>query len=505
MRPLLAGLFGLCLCFGAALGQGQAQTLRIGIASDPDVLDPTLSRTVAGRQVFMAMCDKLIELDAQGRLVPQLATGWEWQEEGRALLLTLREGVRFHDGEPLTAEAAVAGLNRHFSSPGSTRRGEMGPVTAIEAAGPMQVRIRLSEPFAPLLAALSDRAGMLVSPRQATVLGADFQRAPACAGPFRLTRRVAQDRMELERFEEYWDRANIHVERVIYRPITDGTVRLANLRAGSLDVIERLAPSDVDTARRDRRVRVLDGPGLSAVYIAVNVANGARANTPLGQDARVRAALEAAIDRAALNQVAFEGLYTPGNQSVPPGHPQYIAGLPVPGRDLPRARALLREAGQPRVRVKLSVPNNSEYTQAAEIIQSMAAEAGFEIEIQTIETATLLRQWTAGDFEALLIAWSGRTDVDGNLWTFNACGESLNGGRYCSAAADAALREGRTSVDPAARLAAYSRAMEVLLRDRPYLYLWHQRVFLGTGAGVEGVRMIPDGLIRPQGVRLRAG
>ncbi|RVT95720.1 ABC transporter substrate-binding protein [Rhodovarius crocodyli] len=497
MRPLLAGLFGLALSAVAA----NAQTLRIGIASDPDVLDPTLSRTVAGRQVFMAMCDKLIELDEQGRLVPQLATAWEWQEDGKALLLTLRPGVRFHDGEALTAEAAVAGLNRHFTAQGSTRRGEMGPVTAIEAAGPMQVRIRLSEPFAPLLAALSDRAGMLVSPRQATVLGADFQRAPACAGPFRLTRRVAQDRMELERFEEYWDRANIHVERVVYRPIPDGTVRLANLRAGSLEVIERVGPSDVDTARRDTRIRVQDGPSLSSVYIAVNVAHGDRARTPLGQDARVRAALEAAIDRTALNQVAFEGMYTPGNQSTPPGHPQHIAALPVPGRDLDRARALLREAGQPRPRVRLSVPNNSEYTQAAEIIQAMAREAGFEVEIQTIETATLLRQWTAGDFEALLIAWSGRTDVDGNLWTFNACGESLNGGRYCNPEADAALRAGRTSTDPAARLAAYGRAMEILLRDRPYIYLWHQRNFLATGAAVRGLRMIPDGLIRMQGLR----
>lgn len=498
MRPLLAGLFGLAL----AAAPAAAQHLRIGIASDPDVLDPTLSRSVAARQVFMAMCDKLIEVNEQGQLVPQLATAWTWEEAGRALRLTLREGVRFHDGALLDAEAAVAGLTRHLTAQGSTRRGELGPVSTVEVAGPMQIRIRLSEPFAPLLATLSDRAGMLVSPRQANVLGADFQREPACTGPFRLTRRVPQDRIELERFDGYWDRAAIHAERVTYRPIPDTTVRAANLRAGALDVIERVNPSDVAALRQDRRVRLLEGPSLASVYIAINVAHGERANTPLGRDPRVREALEAAIDREVLNRVAFEGLYTPGNQSVPPGHPHHIAGIPVPGRDLARARALLREAGHERVRIRLSVPNTTEYTQAAEVIQAMAVEAGIDIDLQVIEVATLLRQWTAGDFEALIIAWSGRTDIDGNLWGFNACGEALNGGRYCSEAADAALREGRSNVDPAARLAAYGRAMEILLRDRPYIYLWHPRSFFGTTAAVSGLRLIPDGLIRLQGLRV---
>lgn len=497
MRPLLAALIGLTL---AAL-PASAQQLRIGIASDPDVLDPTLSRTVAGRQVFMAMCDKLIEVSETGELIPQLATAWAWEEEGRALLLTLREGVTFHDGVALDAAAAVAGLNRHLTAQGSTRRAEMGPVTAVEVAGPMQVRIRLSEPFAPLLAALSDRAGMLVSPRQATVLGADFQKEPACAGPFRLTRRIAQDRIELERYPAYWNPSAIHFDRVVYRPIPDTTVRAANLRAGALDVIERVNPSDVAIMRQDSRVKLLQAPSLASVYLAFNLAHGERAHTPLGEDPRVREAFELAIDREVLNRVAFEGLYIPGNQSAPPGHPQHIDSLPVPGRDLDRARALLRAAGHERLRIKFSVPNTTEYTQAAEVIQAMVAEAGIDLELQVVEVATLLRQWTTGDFEALIIAWSGRTDIDGNLWGFNACGQTLNGGGYCNPEADAALLEGRTKVDPAARLAAYGRAMTILLRDRPYIYLWHAQSLFGTAAAVTGLRMVPDGLIRLQGVR----
>jgi peptide/nickel transport system substrate-binding protein len=496
MRRLAALLLISCLATPAP-----AQHLRIGLASDPDVLDPTLSRTVTGRQVFAAMCDKLVDIDERLRIVPQLATAWRWEQDGRALVLTLRDGVRFHDGEPLTGEAAATGLRRHLETQGSTRRAEMGPVTEVVATAPLEVTIRLSEPFAPLLAALADRAGMLVSPRQARVTGAEFQRDPACAGPFRLTRRVAQDRMELERFDGYWDRANIHVERITYRPIPDSTVRLANLRAGALDVIERISPSDVAELRRDARVRVVQAPSLASFYIAINVAHGARADTPLGRDPRVREAFERSIDRQALVNVAFEGLWTPGNQSVPPGHPFYAASVPVPPRDVARARALLREAGHQRVRVRLAVPNTTDYMQASEVIQAMAAEAGFDVEIQVTETATLLRQWTAGDFEALIIQWSGRIDLDANIYAFKACGVPLNGGHYCNREVDAALNEARRSVDPAARAAAYDRAARLYLADRPYIYLWHPLVLHGTGATIEGLRPVPDGLIRVQGLK----
>lgn len=479
----------------------EAQHLRVGLTSDPDVLDPTLSRTVTGRQVFAAMCDKLVDIDEQLRIVPQLATAWRWDDGGRALVLTLRQGVRFHDGEPLTGEAAAAGLRRHIETQGSTRRAEMGPVTEVVATGPLEVTIRLSEPFAPLLAALADRAGMLVSPRQARVTGADFQREPACAGPFRLIRRVAQDRIELERFDGYWDRGAIHVERITYRPIPDATVRLANLRAGALDVIERVSPSDVAELRRDQRVRVVQAPSLASFYIAINVAHGPRSETPLGRDARVREAFERSIDRQALVNVAFEGLWTPGNQSVPPGHPFYATSVPVPPRDVARARALLREAGHQRLRIRLAVPNTTDYLQASEVIQAMAAEAGFDVELQVTETATLLRQWTAGDFDALIIQWSGRVDLDANIYAFKACGVPLNGGRYCNPAVDAALNEARRSVEPAARAAAYDRAARLYLADRPYIYLWHPLTLHGTGAAIEGLRPVPDGIIRVQGLR----
>ena len=319
-----------CLLLAApALGQ----SLRIGLNSDPDALDPTLSRTVSGRQVFAALCDKLVDIDAGLKLVPQLATAWHWEDADTTLVLTLRPGVRLHDGSLLDGETVAASLRRHLTLQGSTRKAELGPIERVEASGPLETRIHLSKPFAPLVAALADRAGMIMPRQAAARSGAEFAQAPQCSGPFKFVRRIAQDRIELERFSEYWDASTIHFDQVTYRPIPDATIRALNLRSGQLDLIETVQPTDVPALKAAPGIRVRTGPSLAAFYIAINVANGPRAQAPAGRSAAVREALDRAIDRQALVDVVFDGLYVPGNQSVPPGSPFYVARFPVPKRD----------------------------------------------------------------------------------------------------------------------------------------------------------------------------
>src|SRR5438876_658105 len=211
-----------------------AQTLRIGLAEDPDVLDPTLARTFVGRIVFASLCDKLLDIDQKLNIVPQLATAWEWSADSKALTLKIRPGVTFHDGEKLDAAAVKFNLERHKTMAGSNRRGELAPVTSVDVVDPMTVRLNLSAPFSPLLAQLADRAGMIVSPKAAQAEGDKFGAKPVCAGPFRFVERVAQDKIVLERYPNYWNKGEIHIERIVYLPIPDSTVRLANLRSGQL-------------------------------------------------------------------------------------------------------------------------------------------------------------------------------------------------------------------------------------------------------------------------------
>ncbi|MGE3652169.1 MAG: ABC transporter substrate-binding protein [Reyranellaceae bacterium] len=486
-----------------ALPAGAQQTLRVGIASDPDALDPTLSRTVAGRQVFAAMCDKLIDINEKLEFVPQLATSWSWSTDGRTLTLKLRQGVTFHDGEKMDAAAVKASLERHLKLPASTRRSEMGPIKEIVASAPDTVEIQLGQPFAPLVAALADRAGMILSPKAIAALGDKFSNAPVCAGPFKFVRRVPQDRIELEKFAGYWNAASIHFDRIVYLPITENTVRLNNLRANSLELIERVLPSDVADLKKDARVKVVSGPGLAATYISFNLANGPRAQAPINKMQKLREALDWALDREALVQVLSDGVYLPGNQSVAPGTVFYTKSIPVPKRDLAKAKALIKEAGFDRVKMHMSVPNTTEFKQAAEIIQGMVGEAGIDMEIQVFETATLLADWTAGRFESLLILWSGRVDIDGNIYSFKACDGALNGGKYCNADVDKYLKEGRGRVYLPSRLSAYEDAAKIYLAERPYIYLYHPTNIFGLSAKLDGFRVIPDGLMRVQGLKFK--
>ena len=307
-----------------------AQTLRIGLAEDPDLLDPTLARSFVGRIVFASLCDKLFDIGPELDIVPQLATEWRWTDGNTGLVIKLRPGIKFHDGEPLDATAVKFSIERHLTMPGSNRKGEISAVTGVDIIDDHTVKLVLSAPFAPLLAQLTDRAGMVMSPKAALAAGENFGSHPVCAGPFKFVERVAQDRIVLERFGDYWGKDQIKLDRVVYLPIPDSTVRLANLRSGGLDMIERIAATDLDTARKDPHLKIVTITGLGYNGITINLANGERSKTPLGQDARVRHALESSIDREALNQVVFNGEFQPGNQWVPPSKPILCQGVANP-------------------------------------------------------------------------------------------------------------------------------------------------------------------------------
>jgi peptide/nickel transport system substrate-binding protein len=503
MHKFLLAAVGLI--FSTMLASASAQTtLRIGLAEDPDLLDPTLARTYVGRIVFASLCDKLVDISPELDIVPQLATEWQWTDGNKSLVMKIRQGVKFHDGEPLDAAAVKFSLERHLNMPGSNRKAEISAVTGIDIIDDHTVKLALSAPFAPLLAQLSDRAGMIVSPKAAQAQG-DFSTHPVCAGPYKFTERVAQDRIVLDRFADYWNKSAIHFDRVVFLPIVDSTVRLANLQSGGLDLIERVAATDVETVKKDGRLKLAEVTGLGYTGITTNLDNGPRAKNPLGQDAHVRQALELSIDRNALNQVVFNGLFQPGNQWVPPGSPYYIKSMPIPERDVAKAKQLLQAANAPHPTITITVPTTPEILQAAQVIQSMAAESGFELKIQATEFASSLDLAVKGDYEAYLVGWSGRTDPDGNIYNFVDCKAppALNTEHYCDAEVDRELDAARQTADPAERLPHYVKVAEHVLADRPIIYLWHNKYLYGMTKKLAGFTPYPDGLIRPQGIKMQ--
>jgi peptide/nickel transport system substrate-binding protein len=486
---------------GSALAQ---TTLRIGLAEDPDVLDPTLARTYVGRIVFASLCDKLFDIDEKINVVPQLALSHETSGDGKTVTIKLRPNVKFHDGEPLDAEAAKFSLERHLTMNGSFRKPELAAIDRIEVVDPLTIKILLKTPYSPLIAQLTDRGGMMVSPKAAKAAGERFGLNPVCAGPYKFVERVQQDRIVVEKFADYWDKGKVTIDRIVYLPIVDATVRLANLKSGGLDLIERLLATDIKEVRADTKLKLSTALELGYQGIDINVGNGEQAKNPLGANAKVRQALSLAIDRDALNQVVFNGEFVPGNQWVNPEHPYFQKSFPVQKRDVAKAKALMKEAGVTSpFDVDFMVPKGAETQAVAEVIQAMAGEIGVNMKIRVTEFATSLKQAEDGQYQAYLLAWSGRTDPDGNLYIFHKCKAPQDYPGYCSAEADKLLEEGRTVADMAQRKAVYEKLTKVILEDIPKLYLYHRRVLIAHTARLEGYRQMPDGLVRVVGLKLK--
>ncbi len=495
--------FLACAMLGCVAIAAHSQTLRVGLAEDPDVLDPTLARTFVGRIVFAALCDKLFDIDEKLQIVPQLATGYEWSADSKTLTIKLRSDVTFHDGEKLDAAAVKFNLERHKTMAGSNRSGELRPVTSVDVVDPTTVKLNLSAPFTPILAALADRAGMMVSPKAAKAEGANFGAHPVCSGPFKFVERVAQDRISFERYAGYWNKAEVHFDKIVYTPIVDSTVRLANLRSGQFDLIERVAPSDIEGLKKDKNLKVARITEIGYQGITINVGKSDQAQkNPLGKDAKVREAFELSLDRAGIVQVVMDNEATVGNQWVAPGNAFYARNVPIPKRDVARAKALLKEAGVPNPSFTLVTPTTSDAQRLALVVQAMAKEAGFNVKIQSTEFATSLNMADKGDFEAYVLAWSGRADPDGNIYSFDACKQPLNYAGYCVAEVDDLLNASRTQREAAERKKTYEQIAARVLKDRPIVYLYHRNWLWAYNAKLGGLRSVPDGLVRVVGLKM---
>jgi peptide/nickel transport system substrate-binding protein len=482
----------------------QAQTtLRVGLAEDPDILDPTMARTYVGRIVFAAFCDKLFDIDEKLNIVPQLALSHETSADGKEVTIKLRPGVKFHDGEEFNAEAAKFSLERHLTFPGSFRKPELAAVDRIDVVDPLTIKLALKAPYSPLVAQLTDRAGMMVSPKAAKEAGDKFGLRPVCAGPYKFVERVQQDRMVFEKFADYWNKDNVHIDRIVYLPLVDATVRLANLKSGGLDLIERVLATDLKEVQADKKLKLSTAIELGYQGVTLNVGKD-KAKGQLSQSAKVRQALDLSLDRDAISQVVSNGEFMPGNQWVNPDHPYYQKAFPVPKRDVAKAKALLKEAGVTTpVSVDFMVSKGAETEAASQVIQSMAAEVGFDMKLRVTEFATSLKQAEAGEYQAYLLAWSGRIDPDGNSYIFQKTEAPQNYSAWSNKEADKALDEGRLVTDQAQRKAIYEKLAKIVLEEKPLLYIYHRRILIAHTTKLEGYKQMPDGLVRVIGLKLK--
>jgi len=483
-------------------------TLTIGLAEEPDALDPTLARTFVGRIVFLAMCEKLYDLDSHLNIVPQLATALPTVSKDKlTYTIKVRSGVQFNDGTAFNAAAVKTTLERDLTLKGSVRASEISPINSVDAPNATTVVLHLKSPYSPLTAQLADRAGMVLSPK-AIASGGTFAQNPVCVGPFMFKDRVAGDHITLVKSPYYYDKAKVHLASVVYRIMTDPSSRTQALRAGDIQVEDRIQSTDVPTLQNDSGVTVKKAITIGYQGLTINIGNKngllkpySNVGSDIAKSQYLRTAFDAALDRTTINKVVFGGLNQPDCYPIAPVSPWYKPTTQGLACDLHAnvnlAKQLVKASGIANPSVNLMLGGTDPVTaRLGQVIQSMESAVGIKVTVTPTQFTTALNRADAGNFDAFAVGWSGRVDPDGNIFGFVATPGTLNDSGFSSSKLDYILNGARKSLTTKARTTLYRAAMQIIHRQRPLIYLYHPVNYYGVTKKVDGVQIYGDGLIR---------
>lgn len=475
----------------ALLVAAPRDTLVVGLLADPVSLHPHRATDLVSAAVVSTACETLVRFRAGGtRPEPGLATTWATLDT-RAWTFTLREGVRFHDGTPLDADAVVANVE-------SLRKERAFPGRA-ERLGPSVVTITLERPNASLLATLSQPFFGLQSPRQLVVGEASAPSRPVGTGPFRFVS-ARPGLMELEANLAYWHGAPRLAKLVFRRYPTADSLTVA-LREGEVDVTSALSPEYLKTLRRTpETIHVESRPGLNLAFLSIN-----NERAPF-QDRRVRQALARAIDRNALVEQALGGHGEPARNPLPPSLWGYGAHTRELILDRSAARRLLIEAGLPNgfesTLMVVDVPRPYLPTPrvVADRIRQSLGEVGIRLKVREVPSwAEYVGAGSRGDYDLAVLGWQADTtdpnDFLSALLESDAVG-TTNRSRFRSPAMDTLLERARRSGDPQQRLTAYAEVQRLFQKEMPWIPLYHASVLTAQRRSVDGITTGPSGILR---------
>ncbi len=470
--------------------RAQTTTLAIGVVSDPVTLDPAFSASFFETQVLYNLHETLLVARPDGSVVPGLAQ--YAMTDPLTYGFTLRDGLTFHDGTVLDAEACRANILRYTDpATGSIRRSDFGPFKGVTVTGKLTFEIALTSPYAPLPLVLTNRAGMMVSPAAVQRLGADFASQAVGAGPWKLASWTKNAELVLEKFPGYWQGAGQPFDRLVYRPLPDETVRLANLRSGTLQLIDGVPPQAVATLAREASVAVSQMPGLGFNAFAFNCTR------PPFNDARVRQAFTAAVDPAVIQRVVY---FNTGRVSHGPLSPAvgwaFDAAATGIKLDAEHAKSLLAAAGiATPVPVAITVTNSPQLVRIAQVLQAQAGAAGFKVEVRQIDPSSLITVLRQRDFDLCMAPWSGRYDPDGNTFNYFAKDGANNFAGWQDDEVTGLLQQARTEADQGKRAALYHTAQDRIMAAAPMLFLHFDAILQASAAKLRWTQY-PDAVFR---------
>ena len=470
---------------------GQPNEITVGIAQDLDEsLDPHLAVAAGTKEVMFNVFEGLVKPTPEGDLVPAVASSFT--SDGTTYTFTLREGVKFHNGQAVEMEDVVASIERNADdSQGEALIPALAAIERMEVEG-NQLAITLAQPDNEFLASLT----LAILPRDY----GQQDTAPVGTGPFRFVSRTAQDSIVLERFEDYWGEP-AYLDKVTFKIIENADSILMSLQSGAVDLFAHLTSTQVAQLGEDFNIEEGTMNLVQAMYLN-------HAEKPF-DDVRVRQALCYAIDRQQILDLAFDGYGSLIGSSMYPAFGKYFDEelTRYYTHDVEKAKALLADAGYPGgFSMAITVPSNYQpHIDTAQVIVEQLKQVGITAEIQLVEWGSWLSDVYAGrQYQATVVGVDASTMTARALlerFTSTAGNNFIN---YNNAEYDAFFQEAITAADDAAQTAAYKQAEANLTENAANVYIQDLADLVAVRKGLEGVRFYPIYVLDLSGVRYTA-
>ncbi|UJM28525.1 ABC transporter substrate-binding protein [Bacillus aerophilus] len=503
----LALFLGGCASSSTSEEKATKDTLVFGRGGDSTSLDPITTTEGETFKVTENMFEKLLNYGEKDTTIhPGLATEWDVAKDGKSYTFYLREGVKFHDGTDFNAEAVKFNFDRwmngdaekfpYYGMFGGYKKDKGHVIKDIIVKGEHEIEFQLKRPQATFLKNIAMSPFGIASPAAVEKSGDSFRENPVGTGPFKFKEWKQNDRIVLEKNEDYWQKDKPKLKQIIFRSIPENSARLNALKTGEIDLMDGVNPSDLDGIKTDKALQLIERPSMNVGYIGLTVTR-----KPL-DNKLVRQALNYAVDKESIIESFYGGLAEPAKNPLPPSLEGYNDEIEPYPYDPEKAKELLKEAGFPDgFHIKLwAMPVPRPYMpdgmKVAEVIQSNFEKVGVKAEIVTYDWATYLDKASKGEADVFLLGWTGDNgDPDNFIYTL-LDKDSIGGNNYTFFQNDKMhdiLIEAQTDTDQKKRNELYQEAQEIIHDEAPWIPLVHSIPMLAASKDLKGYQPHPTG------------
>jgi peptide/nickel transport system substrate-binding protein len=484
----------------APAGQKGGQ-VTVAQSSDATSLDPAHTTATVDSQIYGSIYNRLVVLDQDSNIVPELAASWESAADNLSWTFKLRQGVKFHDGTDFNADAVKTNIERYIDpKENSPRAGEIPYVTGVDVADPYTATIKLSQPFVILLYSFAGTTGTMVSPAAIQKYGADLARNPVGTGPFVFKEWIKNDHVSATRNESYWKSGLPYLDSVSYKGISDSSVIINGMKANNLQATYGIAAKDVADMKADSDMQLILKPSTSVSSLRLN-----SAVAPFDKK-EIRQAVAWAIDRDAIEKALYFDTGVPVNSFLGPQNLGFNDSITLyKQRDTDKAKQLLAAGGQPNgFKFEAETTNSPESLKLAQAIKSQLEDIGVTMDLQLLDGVTLLQKLVAKQFQASFVTYNGGVEPFQGFNRFFFSKSPIDVYGYNSPDFDALLTKAAGTADANARVELYKQLTAMLSEDCPWVFLRSPAQTQLFRKEIQGYVFNPDGVLHLETVWIKS-